>query len=120
SWHAISGRVENLDAIAGANVEDLGHAETVPQCREAHSHLRFGDGKSSDLIDTRVSIGQTHHANLVHGPSRPRRVGGCVIERSRPQDKALSLATAGVTAGCYVRDSSTGCRPKIRPPTPRR
>jgi hypothetical protein len=64
---AISHRVEDFDAVAGTDVKDLRYAEGVPQSGEARGYLGLGDRETSDLIDTDMPIGQTHHANLVHG-----------------------------------------------------
>ena len=56
----------------------------VPQGGQASQYLGLGNRKPSDFVDTHVPIGETHHANLVHGERRPRPAGLCVTEQSRP------------------------------------
>src|SRR5882757_1255001 len=69
--------------VTGTDIEDLRDAQGVPQGRQARCYLGFGYRKTSDLVDADVPIGKTHHANLVHGPRRPRPVRPCVTEQSR-------------------------------------
>jgi hypothetical protein len=79
-WGGIGHGEEDFHPVTGSDVEDLRYAQGVPQSGKARGYLGLGDRETSDLIDTNVPIGQTHHANLVHGARRPREGLPCVIE----------------------------------------
>src|SRR5262249_44209932 len=53
---AVFGCVQDLYAIAGANVEDLGNTERVAEGREARGQPPFRKREASDLVDTRMPI----------------------------------------------------------------
>ncbi len=78
----IGGGIQNLDAIAGPHVEDFARPEAVAQAGQARANLRFRQGKPGDFIHAHMAIGEPHHADLVHGESRPRRNPASVTEWS--------------------------------------
>jgi hypothetical protein len=77
---AVGHGVKDFYPVAGPDVEDLRYTECISQSGQACRYLGLGDRKTSYLIDADVSIGETHHANLVHGSRRPRGMAPCVIE----------------------------------------
>src|SRR5581483_9102123 len=98
-WNPLERGVQHLDAIAGADIEHLGDTQAVPQRGQARRDLPLRDRETRDLIDIGMTVGQTHHADLVHGPSTPRGVSPSVTERSPRPDLGLGSAAPGLIGG---------------------
>src|SRR5581483_1490868 len=79
---AVMGGKENLDTVAGAEIEELGDAERLPEQRQARLQIGLGDREARDVIDAGMPVRQAHDADLVHEPSRPRPPARCVTEPS--------------------------------------
>src|SRR5207237_1246316 len=80
---AVTGCIQHLDTVAGADVQNLGGSQRVAQRGKPRGDLRLRQRKAGDLIDARMTVGKPYHADLVHGSSRPRAGGPSVTERSR-------------------------------------
>ena len=105
--NVIAGREDDLHAVAGSEVDELGDAERLAQLRKPRGDVRLGDGEPRYLVRRGMAVGQTDDPDLVHGASRARPRPECVIERSRQPPTRVLGAVTGVLPGRGARGRET-------------
>src|SRR6185312_9035452 len=87
---AIERGVQDLNPIAGPEVENFRGAQAGAQAGQAGAYLRPGKREPGYVIYARMAIGEAHDPDLVHGQSRPRGALASVTERSERAKMAVS------------------------------